>query len=123
MKALCFNENAISAIKANGNAKPFVAKGTVREDRDDAEQMMMLVSDIEEAKGDYTRITVSVNNIGVWNDLCEAENASKTSADDRKYLITTWIDGFTGEVRVSNLAADEQTLKRMQALGDLSVHR
>lgn len=123
MKALCFNEDTISAIKANGSVKPFVVRGTVREDRDDAEQMMMLVSDVEEAKGDYTRITVSVNNIGIWNDLCEAEKTSKTSADDRKYLITTWIDGFTGEVRISNLAADEQILKRMQALGDLSVHR
>lgn len=122
MKAMCFNADTISFIKSSGSATPIVVRGLIREDRDDAEQMMMIVSDAEEAKGDYTRITVSVNNIGIWDDLCTAEKMSKVAADDREYMVTAWIDGFTGEVRTANLAADEEILKKMQALGDLSIH-
>lgn len=121
MKAMCFEEEAMQELKQSGN-KPVVVRGLVREDRDDAAQMMMIVSGIEEAKSDFVPIVVSVNNVGIWNDLCTQEAASKVPEDNRKYLVTTWIDGFTGEVRTSNLAADEDILKKLQAVGDIKIH-
>lgn len=121
MKAMCFESETMEALKRSGN-KPVVVHGLVREDRDDKDQMMMIVSDVEEAKGNFVFITISVSNVGIWNDLCMLERTSKIPEDDRKYMVTSWIDGFTGEVRAANLTADADILKKLEAVGDIQIH-
>ena len=71
---------------------------------------------------DFVFITISVSNVGIWNDLCMLERASKIPEDDRKYMVTSWIDGYTGEVRAANLTADAEILKKLQAVGDIQIH-
>lgn len=109
LRSMCFDELTIYDLKQT--RVPVIAKGYIKADRQNDEEFVFFISAIQDAKSDYKKISVSVSNPLVWNDLCKMADADETDESDREYVITGWFDEFTRLMFESDLVVTDDILK------------